>query len=179
MMSNKNLATSIVAVVVVVMLAAVIWPLMDIRGDAADQRILNDFDEISFAVDEYYSETGRLPDTVNDLNLSGDLADRARADYRMTKESSFTYKLCANFNDSKISNFRGEADSNGCLTYELYGTFYDAPFPEESFPSAPFEVDSFLNDQSLPVDAFLDTEAFDLGDFDIEAAEQLLNSAEL
>lgn len=152
MITNRNLVILISSILVTVLLAAVIWPLAEKRNESIDRAIVQDFGEISQQVDDYFSDNGRLPGGLSDLEISDAISARAsKYSYSLDKESSRSYELCAEFKtDTTSSNrsfdtFIGSTKDNrqghnagfDCLDYEVYDYFYD------EFEQAPF--DSFFD----------------------------------
>ncbi len=159
MNSNKNFAIAIVTVLSLVLLAAVIWPLNEQRDKSVDRVIDADLSSISQSVDEYYSENGRLPDEIEDLELGDDTEARiSKYSYSFDKDSSRSYKLCAVFKTDTTqsdddgtdlpiySSFyeaqRTHAAGLDCYDYEVYG-YYDEPY-RGGFEDLDFGSDEYL-----------------------------------
>ncbi len=139
MKHNKTFAITIIAVMSVLLIGALIWPLSEQRNRSIDRAIEDDFSSISSDVDDYYSDNRRLPDELDDLKLSDEVESRAKKyGYQLDKETSQSYELCANFRTDTTSEYedddiyfssyyKAQTHRSGfdCIEYEVFGYYYD------------------------------------------------------
>lgn len=149
MRANKNLVLVIIATVIALLVVAIVGPLASERDAQIDAAIENDFWEISYLVDEYYSSEGRIPDELSDLPLSSEIEQRAsKHNYSIDRSTATKYELCATFKTDTTSEggsekemfyyggfSEGHTAGDDCIEFETYGYYYD------EFEDYPVEAD--------------------------------------
>lgn len=165
MQQNKRIAITIAAVLTVVLLAAIIWPMSTQRNQAIDRAIENDFSVLSTQVESYYRQNRRLPNDLDDLKLDDEVESRAtKYNYNFNKEAVRTYELCAEFKTDTTSDddaqddiyysssyYKARSHTAGydCIEYDLYSSYYYDDSPA---------IDLFEGAE----ESFEETESFDL-----------------
>lgn len=119
---NKKLLQVLVATISILVLAALIWPVMEQRNASADKQTLRDFTELGSQIEEAYSEDGRIPDDIDDLDqMSEDLAKRAKKrNYTIERDSARSYRLCADFKTDTAKGSQNTNDEYGPVGSSLY-----------------------------------------------------------
>lgn len=99
----------------VIILGSIVWGF-SVIGSPRNQRLLNydeqkvnDLVEIKYAVEEYYRDSGVLPENFEQISSSsyfyGSITDpQTQEPYEYEKTSSTTYSLCAEFNKDADEN---------------------------------------------------------------------------
>ena len=162
---NKTIIIVLSTIISVLVVASLIWPVAKQRDASIDRAIEADFRAISREVQDYHDDKRRLPDELDDLDLSGDVESRAsKYRYELKKETARTYELCAEFKtdttnkDTDYQSFDDSFFSSSsysstdtthsagfdCIEYSVFGGFgsFDSSSGSDDF-------DSFFNDESF------------------------------
>jgi hypothetical protein len=165
-LSNTHLVIGISIISVGLAALAFSGPLWQKRDERADQQIMNDFYEISAAVEGYVFDKNQLPLSLDDLGLREEVKSRiSENDYRLEVDDSFgsSYKLCATFKtegsansfDYYLPESKGHKAGPDCLDYEAYNTkLYDDSYYNDDFTE---DFDLELNDNESSLESLDDT----------------------
>ncbi|HET6622563.1 MAG TPA: hypothetical protein VFG56_01365 [Candidatus Saccharimonadales bacterium] len=114
----------------------------NIRSYAADERVVNDFQEIHSSIQNYYDDNNRLPNRLDGslTELSQEVSNRL-GDYQYVPKTAGKYQLCADFHkasrgydsvqpdDSYRTYVRSShPDGHYCYNLKVYGVYSSDSF---------------------------------------------------
>jgi len=98
---NQFYAGLIVDVMVLLIVAAFIWPLQQNKNVQYDNQTSMDLAEIATEIDSYFISNASLPQTLNEVDLDSDISERVTTrGYEYTKLSYDGFELCSEFKTS-------------------------------------------------------------------------------